>query len=129
MTILRHSRRSFLKAAASAWGAAYFASRLPRSVRAAAPAGLYLQGLRDKIDETTSANVFQENRSFDHYFGADELLGGPRRQVCPTPKGKSDARFNGLQFPWPAGLRLPAGAHRLLGVFLTQLSRQQAGSS
>ena len=76
MTILRQSRRSFLKAAASAGGAAYLAAHFPRPVRAAPAAGPDLQGLRDKIDHIIV--IYQENRSFDHYFGAYQPPGGGR---------------------------------------------------
>ncbi len=129
MTILRHSRRSFLKAAASAGGAAYFASRLPRSVRAAAPAGPDLQGLRDKIDHMIV--IFQENRSFDHYFGAYQPPGGAALANLLDAEGQIDARFNGLQKNaagvaygyLPVPYQLPGFAHALLDNKPFQLTR------
>src|SRR6516225_1928524 len=97
MTILRHSRRSFLKSVAATSGAALLASRLPRplAVRAATPSGPDLSGLRDKIDHIIV--IFQENRSFDHYFGAYQRPGGGPVAGLLDREGRIDARFTGLQ--------------------------------
>ena len=95
MTLLRQSRRGFLKAAVSAGAAGYLASRLPRAVRAAAAAGPDLQGLRDNIDHIVV--IFQENRSFDHYYGAYQPPGGAALANLLDSEGQIDARFTGLQ--------------------------------
>ena len=97
MTILRHSRRSFLKSVAATGSAALLASRLPRplAVRAATPSGPDLSGLRDKIDHIIV--IFQENRSFDHYFGAYQRPGGGPVAGLLDREGRIDARFTGLQ--------------------------------
>ena len=89
-------------------------------MRAAAPAGPDLQGLRDKIDHMIV--IFQENRSFDHYFGAYQPPGGPRWQICWTPKGKSTRALPGckrtppgcLTATLPVPYQLPGFAHALL---------------
>ena len=108
MTILRQSRRNFLKSAAATGGAALLASRLPPPARAAAPAGPDLQGLRDKIDHIVV--IFQENRSFDHYFGAYQPPGGAAVAGLLDHEGRIDRRFTGLQ-------KNPAGApYRYLPV-------------
>ncbi len=95
MTILRQSRRRFLKSVAATGGAAFFSSRLPPAVRAATPAGPDLQGLRDKIDHIVV--IYQENRSFDHYFGAYQPPGGGAVAGLLDREGQVDARFTGLQ--------------------------------
>ncbi|HKR19277.1 MAG TPA: alkaline phosphatase family protein, partial [Stellaceae bacterium] len=68
MTILRQGRRNFLKSVAAASGAALLDTRLAPLVRAAESAAPDLQLLREKIDHIVV--IYQENRSFDHYFGA-----------------------------------------------------------
>jgi phospholipase C len=95
MTILRQSRRRFLESVAATGSAAFLSSRLPMPVRAAAATGPDLQGLRDKIDHIMV--VFQENRSFDHYFGAYQRPGGGALAGLLDRQGRVDARFTGLQ--------------------------------
>jgi phospholipase C len=91
MTMLRHSRRRFLKSLAASGGAALLMSRLP----AAAPIGPDLQGLRDKVDHIIV--IFQENRSFDHYFGAYQPPHGGAVVSLLDHEGRVDTCFSGLQ--------------------------------
>ena len=100
MTILRQSRRNFLKSAAATGGAALLASRLPPPARAAAPAGPDLQGLRDKIDHIVV--IFQENRSFDHYFGAYQPPGGGAVAGLLDHDGRSIGALPGCKRTRPA---------------------------
>jgi phospholipase C len=95
MTILRQSRRKFLGSLAATGGAGFFASRFAPPVRAAIPAGADLQGLRDKIEHIIV--IFQENRSFDHYFGAYQPPGGGAVAGLLDRGGQLDPRFTGLQ--------------------------------
>ncbi|MGH7046576.1 MAG: phospholipase C [Stellaceae bacterium] len=92
MTVIRQSRRGFLKSMAATGGAALLASRFPVAARAAAPD---LQGLRDKIEHIIV--IFQENRSFDHYFGAYQPPGGGAVAGLLDHEGRIDDRFAGLQ--------------------------------
>jgi phospholipase C len=101
MTILRQGRRTFLKSVAAAGGAALFGSRLAPLARAAAPAAVDLASLREKIDHIIV--IFQENRSFDHYFGTYRPPGGAEFAGLLDKDGKVDRRFTGLQ-------KNPAGA-------------------
>ena len=94
MTNFRPGRRRFLKSVAAAGGAALFSARLPNLARAAAPADA-LAGLRDKIDHIIV--IFQENRSFDHYFGAYRPPGGGTVAGLLDRNGRVDQRFVGLQ--------------------------------
>ncbi len=64
-------------------------------LRAATPTGPDLQGLRDKIDHIIV--IYQENRSFDHYFGAYQRPGGGAVAGLLDREGRIDARFTGLQ--------------------------------
>jgi len=73
MTIVKQSRRRFLQSGIAA-GAALFAPRLIRPLRAQTAAAPDLGGLRDKIEHVVV--IFQENRAFDHYFGAYRPAGG-----------------------------------------------------
>jgi len=95
MTILRQSRRRFLKSLAASGSAAFLASPLPVPVRAATPAGPDLGGLRDKIEHVVV--IFQENRSFDHYFGVYQPPGGGAAAGLLDHDGELDPRFTGLQ--------------------------------
>ncbi len=95
MTILRQSRRRFLQSAAATGGIALLGARLRARVQAAAPVGPDLQGLRDKIDHIIV--IYQENRSFDHYFGAYQPPGGAALANLLGSGGQIDARFTGLQ--------------------------------
>ncbi len=101
MSLIRRSRRSFLKSVAATGGAAFLAARVPAPVRAASPAGPDLQGLRDKIDHIIV--IYQENRSFDHYFGAYQPPGSGIVANLLDRDGRIDARFTGLQKN-PAGV-------------------------
>ena len=65
--MLRLSRRRFLKSVAATGTAALLTARFGPPARAAAPGAPDLQGLREKIDHIIV--IYQENRSFDHYFG------------------------------------------------------------
>jgi phospholipase C len=95
MTILRRSRRSFLKSAGATGAAALLAPRFAPWARAQTPGGADLQGLRDKIDHIVV--IFQENRSFDHYFGAYRPPGGATVAGLLAPEGNVDPRFTGQQ--------------------------------
>ena len=91
MTIIRPNRRNLLQSIA-AGGLALTASKLPvRAAQAAAD----LQGFRDKIDHIVV--IYQENRSFDHYFGAYQHPGGPKVDNLLDADGKLSSRFTGLQ--------------------------------
>ena len=95
MTILQQGRRSFLKSVAAASGAALVSARLAPLARAAAPQAADLVGLRGKIDHIIV--IFQENRSFDHYFGAYRPPGGAAVAGLLDKDGQIDPRFTGLQ--------------------------------
>ncbi len=100
VTMLRHSRRKFLKSVAASGGAAVLMSRVPAPLRAA-PAAPDIHGLREKIDHIIV--IYQENRSFDHYFGAYQPPGGGLVAGLLDREGRIDARFSGLQKN-PAGV-------------------------
>jgi phospholipase C len=93
--ILRLGRRRFLKSAAATGAAALLQPRFSRLARAQAPAQADVQGLRSKIDHIVV--VFQENRSFDHYFGAYQPRNGATVEGLLDHDGQIDARFTGLQ--------------------------------
>jgi phospholipase C len=95
MTILRQSRRKFLGSLAATGGAAFLASRFAPLARAATPAPPDLQGLREKVEHIVV--IFQENRSFDHYFGAYQPPGGGVVAGLLDREGQVDPRFTGLQ--------------------------------
>lgn len=101
MTIRREERRQFLKTAAAAGGAALVQARWAPLARAATPVGADLSGLRSKIEHIVV--IFQENRSFDHYFGAYQPRHGGKVEGLLDRHGRIDARFTGLQ-------KNPAGA-------------------
>jgi phospholipase C len=101
MTILRQSRRRFLKSMAATGTTALLAARLAPPLRAAAPAAPDPQGLREKIDHIIV--IYQENRSFDHYFGAYRPPGGGAVAGLMDNDGRVDPRFTGLQKN-PAGV-------------------------
>jgi phospholipase C len=97
------TRRRFLQTAA-ATGITFI---MPRQ---AAPASVApdMTALRDKIDHIVV--IFQENRSFDHYFGAYVPPGGVEFAGLLDKDGTVDPRFAGLQKN-PAGIpygHLPA---------------------
>ncbi|HEU0157441.1 MAG TPA: alkaline phosphatase family protein [Stellaceae bacterium] len=87
-------RRSLLKSLAVAGGSALVVPGLIRPLRAAAPTP-DLTGLRDKIDHIVV--IFQENRSFDHYFGAYKPANGGAVANLLDKEGNIDVRFTGLQ--------------------------------
>ena len=92
-------RREFLKTLAVG-GAALAAAPLARRVRAAAAAG-DRAGLQRRIEHIIV--LFQENRSFDHYFGTYRHPRGARVANLLDVEGKVDARFLDLQKN-PAGV-------------------------
>jgi phospholipase C len=100
MTILRPGRRRFLKSVAATGAAALLETPFSSLVRAQAPAHADLQGLRSKIDHVVV--IYQENRSFDHYFGTYQPPSGATVDGLLDRDGKIDARFYGLQ-KTPAG--------------------------
>lgn len=91
---MRTDRRRFLKSAAAAGGLALLDARLGRVARAQ-PGAPDLQGLREKIDHVIV--IFQENRSFDHYFGAYRSPRGGFVAGLLDAEGRVDPRFRGLQ--------------------------------
>ncbi len=101
MTILRQNRRRFLQSVATTGGAALLGARWAPALRAQTPAGADLTGLRDKIDHIVV--IYQENRSFDHYFGAYQPPGGGAVAGLLDAEGQVNPRFTGLQ-------KNPAGA-------------------
>jgi phospholipase C len=103
MNHARVSRRSFLKsltyagAAATSLGAASWSS--------AAARGGDIAGLRERIEHIIV--IFQENRSFDHYFGTYRHPHGASVAGLLDGEGKVDRRrFYGLQKN-PAGIVYP----------------------
>ena len=107
MTRPMRDRRAFLKSLAFT-GGAVLAGRglLPRPARAAD-----LRALRERIDHIVV--IFQENRSFDHYFGAYRHPRGAFVDNLLDRDGRVDSRFDGLQKN-PAGITysdLPMPAH------------------
>jgi phospholipase C len=104
MTMIRQSRRRFLQAGTAA-GAALFTPNLIRPALAQGqPAAPDLGGLRDKIEHIVV--IFQENRAFDHYFGAYQPPGsGPIANLLDE-EGHVDPRFTGWQKN-PAGAAYP----------------------
>jgi phospholipase C len=95
MTILRPARRRFLKSVAATGAAALLQTPFAPLVRGQTPAQGDLQGLRSKIDHIVV--IFQENRSFDHYFGAYRPPNGGTVEGLLDRDGKIDRRFDGLQ--------------------------------
>ncbi len=95
MTILRPGRRRFLKSVAATGAAAWLQTSLSPAVWAQVPAQGDVGGLRSKIDHIVV--IFQENRSFDHYFGAYRPPAGGTVEGLLDRDGKIDARFDGLQ--------------------------------
>jgi phospholipase C len=94
LMILEPGRRRFLKSLAATGAAALLQSRFAPA-RAQAPGSADLQGLRAKIDHIVV--IYQENRSFDHYFGAYQPPSGATVEGLLDHNGKIDARFIGLQ--------------------------------
>jgi phospholipase C len=94
MTILRQSRRRFLQTSLGA-SAALFTPSLIRRVEAAEVMAPDFGGLRDKIEHIVV--IFQENRAFDHYFGAYQPPSGAKVNNLLDGEGNIDQRFLGLQ--------------------------------
>jgi phospholipase C len=94
MAIFKQSRRSFLRSSVLA-GAALVTPRLIRPVSAQTPAAPDLASLRDKIEHIIV--IFQENRAFDHYFGAYQPPGGGQVANLLDAEGNIDQRFLGMQ--------------------------------
>jgi phospholipase C len=101
MSLARWSRRRVLQSLGAAGAATIVSGGSGRLARAAAPAVPDLAGLRDKIDHIVV--IYQENRSFDHYFGDYRAPGGGAVANLLDAQGRIDARFTGLQ-------KNPAGA-------------------
>ncbi len=91
-------RREFLKTLALG-GAALAAAPLARHAWAAAPGNR--RGLKDKIEHIIV--LFQENRSFDHYFGTYRNPRGAAVDNLLDATGQVHARFRDLQVN-PAGM-------------------------
>ena len=91
---LRQDRRAFLKSLALGGGASLALARFP-ALAQPARATPDLQSLREKIDHIIV--IFQENRSFDHYFGAYRSPHGAAVATLLDREGKIDRRFIGLQ--------------------------------
>lgn len=94
------TRRAFLKSLSLAGGAALAGGGLPRGVLAA-NAGADIAGLRRRIEHVIV--LFQENRSFDHYFGTYRHPTGAMVTGILDRDGRIDPRFHGLQKS-PAGI-------------------------
>ncbi len=93
------TRRSFLKAMGIGGTTLMVA---PHLVGVARAAGVGLQNqFRHKIDHVVV--VFQENRSFDHYFGTFQPKNGQKIINLLDADGKLDRRFVGFQKN-PAGI-------------------------
>lgn len=100
MPIIQLGRRSLLKSLAISGGAAFLSSRRPSLSWAAEQSPVDLQEFRDKVDHIVV--IYQENRSFDHYFGTYRSPIGAAVETLLDKNGEVDARFTGLQ-------RNPAG--------------------
>src|SRR5262249_46067678 len=74
---------------------AFFAPRYAKPVRAQAPTVSDLGRLRDTIDHIVV--IFQENRAFDHYFGAYQPPSGAGVANLLDVDGNVDQRFLGMQ--------------------------------
>ena len=88
-------RRNFLQSLATVGGLAWLDSRFGAIAQAQPRAAADVPGLRDKIDHIIV--VFQENRSFDHYFGAYQSSRGEAVDGLLNREGHIDARFTGIQ--------------------------------
>jgi phospholipase C len=99
LATFRQGRRRFLRSAAATGGIALLGGP-PASTAARShdtdPRGAHkLAALRDRIDHIIV--IYQENRSFDHYFGAYRPAGGGLVEGLLDADGRIDARFDGLQ--------------------------------
>ena len=95
----RQNRRQFLKRLGLGSGAVVAAPHLLGVARAAGVSGESL--LRQKIEHVVV--IFQENRSFDHYFGTFQPKNGQQVVNLLDGQGQLDPRFLGLQKN-PAGI-------------------------
>jgi len=95
MPRIRRTRRQFLTAAAALGSSALLAPRFAPWARAQTAVAPDLQGLHDKIEHIIV--IFQENRSFDHYFGAYQPPGGSTVAGLLDASARIDAKFDGLQ--------------------------------
>jgi phospholipase C len=101
MKFIHPDRRSFLKRTALAGATTVTGMLLPPFARAVAAPTPDLRGFREKIDHIVV--IYQENRSFDHYFGAYQHPRGAEVETLLDRDGKIDRRFSGLQKN-PAGV-------------------------
>jgi phospholipase C len=104
LTIFREDRRSFLKSAAASGGIALLSGcsrsgseseELGSASAALATPTSDLRGLREHVDHIIV--IYQENRSFDHYFGAYQPPGGGLIDGLLGADGSLELRFNGQQ--------------------------------
>jgi phospholipase C len=109
MTIFRAGRRTFLKNIAATGGAAIVgahaadsrsdsnstAAPAPSDGAPVGPVPEQVRALREHIDHIIV--IYQENRSFDHYFGAYQAPGGARVEGLLDAQGQIDTRFDNLQ--------------------------------
>ncbi len=105
MKIFRPERRNFLKTVAATGGAALISTRgalaattdsaAAAPAPSAAPASEQVRALRANVDHIIV--LYQENRSFDHYFGSYQPAGGATIEGLLDAQGQIDARFDGLQ--------------------------------
>ena len=93
------NRRQFLKQLGSGSGVVFATPYLTGIARAAGVGAENL--LRQKIEHVVV--IFQENRSFDHYFGTFQPKNGRRVVNLLNAQGQLDPRFIGLQKN-PAGI-------------------------
>ncbi len=101
MTDSQLSRRAFLKSLTAAGGAALAGIGAPARGAPAAAGGADIAGLRAHIEHVIV--LFQENRSFDHYFGTYRHPAGAAVTGLLDRDGRIDRRFFGLQKN-PAGI-------------------------
>jgi phospholipase C len=93
--MLRPGRRRFLKSVAATGAAALVGAPFSGFSRAQSATKADLQGFREKIDHLVV--IYQENRSFDHYFGTYQPPGGATVNGLLDRDGRVDERFTGLQ--------------------------------
>jgi phospholipase C len=96
------TRRSFLRGIGLAAGSALAAPYVVGTARASGVS--FRQQLRHKIEHIVV--IFQENRSFDHYFGTFRPTNGQRVANLLDQESHIDQRFFGLQKN-PAGIPYP----------------------
>jgi phospholipase C len=98
------SRRKFLGGAAAVTGAAAIGAALPGSAAEAGAAHRPARRHHDLRDIKHVVVIMQENRSFDHYFGALKgVRGFGDRSTITLPGGTSvweQPAGDGTQYPW-----------------------------